>query len=672
MNQNHCWSVVCLLLAVFLVDAIAVGEDRPNILVIMVDDLGFSDLGCYGSEIETPTLDRLANDGLRFSQFYNTAKCHSSRVSLLTGQYCLAAGDTQLSHAVTSAEVLRDSGYFTAMTGKWHLKKQPTDFGFDRYFGHLSGACNYFYGDRTFRLNGQSWTVPRNGFYTTVADVDFGLKFVKEARAAQKPWYLYVAFNAPHAPLQALKQDYQKYEGRYDKGWDEIRDARIHRQRDLKLLPDGFIPSARPDHVPAWQDLTVKRQEFEIKRITTLAAMIDRVDQEVGRLVQHLKATGQLDNTFIWFVSDNGACPYDRTSRKIEAEPTSGDVSWSDSTGWAWARNSPFRFYKQNQFEGGIGTPAIVHWPVGLKVKPGSINRSPAHLIDILPTISEAAGAPIPASHPERSLRPVSGQSLLPVFAGKVIDRKEPLHFLFAADRAIRDGNWKAVSFRSGPWKLYDLATDRTERIDLAAKHPNRLQEMVKKWHEMAKDNLHAHGRSIAAVQSEPVGDHPEWTNFAIDPANSQRGSRRHKGRSKAEASGISLRARKNTQLKIEDGVLKLTFSGDDPGLAFDRLPADLFPGPYQLTFDVSSRGTGSGDVFFTTDRKISLPKGEQVTFELQHDDEWHSHSLSLTTDKTLKQLRLDFSDEAGTAKVRNLQLKNAIGQTLSLMPGQN
>ena len=185
----------------------APASERPNIVVIMADDMGFSDLGCYGSEIKTPHLDALARGGLRFSQFYNTAKRHSSRVSLLTGQYCIAAGNTAMSHAVTSAEVLGKGGYFTAMTGKWHLKHEPTDFGFDRYFGHLSGACNFFKGDKTFRLNGEAWQVPDSGFYTTVANIDFALKFLKDARKSGKPWYLYVAFNAPHAPLHALPND---------------------------------------------------------------------------------------------------------------------------------------------------------------------------------------------------------------------------------------------------------------------------------------------------------------------------------------------------------------------------------------------------------------------------------------------------------------------------------
>ena len=339
--------------------------DRPNIVVIMADDMGFSDLGCYGSEIETPHLDALARDGLRFSQFYNTAKCHSSRVSLLTGQYCIAAGDTAMSHAVTSAEVLGNGGYFTAMTGKWHLKREPTDFGFNRYFGHLSGACNFFKGDKTFRLNGDGWQVPDSGFYTTVANVDFGLKFLKDARNSGKPWYLYVAFNAPHAPLHALPADYAKYKGKYDVGWDVVRAGRVAKQKNIGLLPRDLNASPRPEHLPAWKTMETWRQGYEANRMTTLAAMIDRVDQEVGRLVADLRANGELDNTLMLFVSDNGACPYDRRKPLLDVEPTNGDIALADSTGWSWARNSPFRYYKQNQFEGGIATPAIVHWPAG-------------------------------------------------------------------------------------------------------------------------------------------------------------------------------------------------------------------------------------------------------------------------------------------------------------------
>lgn len=501
--------------------------DPPNILIVMVDDLGYSDLGCYGSEIETPNLDRLAMDGIRFSQFYNTAKCHSSRISLLTGCYAFQAGNTKMNRAVTSAEVLAAAGYSTMMTGKWHLDGQPTDFGFDRYFGHLSGACNYFSGDKTFRLDGQPWKVPAKGFYTTVANVDFALKFLNDARPAKQPWYLYVAFNAPHAPLHAMEQDYRKYENRYEVGWDQIREQRVARQRELGLLEEDESSSPRPDHLPAWDTLSSARRTFEMHRMAALAAMIDRVDQEMGRLLEDLESNDELDNTLIWFVSDNGACPYDRVSRKLTDAPTRAEVSWSDSTGWAWARDAPFRFYKQNQYEGGIATPAIVHWPNGLKTERGVINDQPAHLIDVLPTLADVCDAQIPTTWPDRDLKEVSGISLAPLFRGQTLKSRPPIHFIFGSDRGFRDGDWKLVSFRSGPWELYDLSSDPTELNDVASQHPERLAAMVKQWTTMTRDVLEAPRKASA-----PVGDtskpkrHPQWTNFEFDPVDGRPGYR--------------------------------------------------------------------------------------------------------------------------------------------------
>jgi arylsulfatase len=481
----------------------------------MVDDLGFSDVGCYGGEIETPTLDALASDGLRFSQFYNTAKCHSSRVSLLTGQYCVAAGDTALSHAVTSAEVLRDAGYFTMMTGKWHLKKEPTDFGFDRYFGHLSGACNFFKGDKTFRLNGKPWEVPKSNFYTTVAKVDYALDFLKEARKTKKPFYLYIAFNAPHAPLHALPEDYAKYKGRYDAGWDIIRDKRIAKLKAQGILPKDLKPSPRPPHIPAWDKLEDWRRDYEINRMVTLAAMIDRVDQEIGRLVKDLKRNGELDNTLILFVSDNGACPYDRKKPALNVEPTNGDIALADSTGWAWARNAPFRYYKQNQYEGGISTPGIVHWPAGLKTKPGAIVDTPAHLIDVLPTLADLGKAKIPTTHPTRELRTVSGVSLRPVLEGGTLTRSEPIYLQFASDFGLRDGDWKLVSFKGEEWELYNLAKDRTELSNLAQAEPERLESMIKKWRDMSLNVLHSPKLAEATMKptTNPRTNH-QWTKF--------------------------------------------------------------------------------------------------------------------------------------------------------------
>lgn len=641
-------------------------SEKPNIVVMMVDDLGFSDIGCYGSEIETPNLDRLASNGLRFSQFYNTAKCHSSRVSLLTGQYCIAAGDVALTHAVTSAEVLQEAGYFTAMTGKWHLKKEPTDFGFQRYWGHLSGACNFFKGDSTFRLNGEHWDVPKSDFYTTVANLDFALKFLDESRKTEDPFYLYLAFNAPHAPLHALPEDYAKYRGRYDAGWDKIRDARIVKQKKLGILPKALKPSPRPSHVRAWDKILPWQQKYEINRMVTLAAMIDRVDQEIGRLIRDLEENKQLDNTLILFVSDNGACPYDRRKPLLNVEPTNGDTFLADSTGWAWARNSPFRYYKQNQFEGGISSPGIVHWPAGLKRRPGAISHTPVHLIDILPTLAEVAQAKIPNEHPSRELRPVSGASFTSIFDSKTMTREAPLHFQFARDFALRDGNWKAVSFKGEEWELYDLSNDRTELNNLAKQHPERLTEMVQQWKKISRNVLHS--PKLADTKMIPTQNphkNREWTFFSDSPhppeTSPERRPRKNKGQDPLE-----IRARKNTSLVREGNALFLTFTGEDPGIAMDlRMLNELSTGPYHLTFELTTDTEGTGEIFYTTDRITSLPKGNRLNFPVRSSPKSQKIQVELKTRKRLYQLRLDILEGPGEAVIQNLKLLDHDKKTL-------
>ena len=657
-----------------------IADERPNVVVMMVDDLGFSDIGCYGSEIQTPNLDALARNGARFSQFYNTAKCHSSRVCLLSGQYCIAAGDTSLAHAVTSAEVLGDAGYFTAMTGKWHLDKQPTDFGFQRYFGHLSGACNYFSGDNTFRLNGEPWQVPSDGFYTTVANVDYGLKFLDEARTTGKPWYLYVAFNAPHAPLHALPEDYKKYQGKYDQGWDAVRDARIAKQKRTGVLPESLEPSPRPEHIPAWNDLEQWKRDYEANRMTTLAAMIDRVDQEVGRLVADLKKNNELDNTFILFVSDNGACPYDRKPARLDVQPTSANVSFGDSTGWAWARNSPFRYYKQNQFEGGISTPAIVHWPAGLQVESGSMIQQPAHLIDVLPTLADLAKANIPESHEDRTLRPVSGVSLQPLLRGEPLEARSPIHLMFAEDRGLRDGDWKLVSFQREAWELYNVAEDRCELNNLADQQPERLNSMIAMWHEMAENVVHAPAKARAPVKEASLPHrHREWTNFDADtPAEYQKKKQTNagstkKGKSANLQSANHIRARKNTTLKIVGNELRLQFTGDDPGIAMDLRNKQLPNGPYQITFrlmvDAKSGEASEGEVFYTTDAKTILPQGNKIPFVVESSNAWQAVRIDIAEAVRLYQLRIDIGDGPGTATIADLQLLGSDGKTLSNWP---
>ena len=361
--------------------------ERPNIVLIMADDLGFSDLGCYGSEIETPNLDALASAGLRFTQFYNTAKCHSSRVSLLTGLYCDQAGGAELSRGATIAEVLSRAGYFTAMSGKWHLDKQPTDFGFDRYWGHLSGAANFFTGNDSFRLNGKPWKVPKtfNGrrFYTTHAITDFALEFLAEAQESKQPFLLYVAYNAPHYPLHAPQADVKKYDGRYDSGWDKLRVARHRKQIESGLMPKQWPLSPRPGHVRAWNSLPQTERVWEADRMEAFAAMVDVLDQNIGRLVGALQQNGLFDNTLILFCSDNGACPFERTRGRY-LKPWDEKSYWTYDASWAHVGNTPFRLYKQNQHEGRIASPLIVHWPTGLKTRDGEITHQPGHLIDFM------------------------------------------------------------------------------------------------------------------------------------------------------------------------------------------------------------------------------------------------------------------------------------------------
>ena len=476
---------------------------RPNIVLIMADDLGFADLGCYGSEIETPNLDALATQGLRFSQFYNTAKCHSSRVSLLTGLYCDQAGAESLSRGATIAEVMSRAGYSTSMVGKWHLSKQPTDFGFERYWGHLSGATNFFTGDDTFRLNGKPWSVPKtlNGrpFYTTHAITDFALEFLDQATESDKPFLLYTAFNAPHYPLQAPKKDIGKYDGRYDAGWDALRKSRHQKQVDSGLLPRKWKLSPRPDHIPAWDSLSEDERQWETDRMEVFAAMVDVLDQNVGRLVKHLKDKGVYDNTLILFCSDNGACPFERTRGK-ELKPWDPQSYWTYDASWAHAGNTPFRLYKQNQHEGGISSPMIAHWPAGLKTKAGSVTDQSGHLIDFMATFIDLAGAEYPSEIGDRKIDPLQGKSLLPIFRGETREPHEQLYFHFATDRALRQGPWKLVSAKQGKWELYNLDDDRTELFDLAENYPERVKEMSAEWFRVARDVERLGGRQLAPV----------------------------------------------------------------------------------------------------------------------------------------------------------------------------
>jgi arylsulfatase len=500
----------------------------------MADDLGFADVGCYGSEIKTPNLDALAAGGLRFTQFYNTAKCHSSRVSLLTGLYCDQAGSTRLNRGATIAEVLSSAGYFTAMVGKWHLSRQPTDFGFHRYWGHLSGATNFFTGDNTFRLNGEKWKVPPtlNGrpFYTTHAVGDFALQFLEEATEGDKPFLLYMAFNAPHYPLQAPEDAVRKYDGRYDCGWDQLREQRHRRQVESGLLPAKWSLSPRPDHIPAWNSLSDEDRRWEADRMEVFAAMVELLDQNVGRLVEFLKEKGVYDNTLILFCSDNGACPFERTRGRY-LKPWNPKSYWTYDASWAHAGNTPFRLYKQNQHEGGISSPLIVHWPDGLKTVPGSVTNQPGHLIDFMATLIDLADAKYPKQISDRRIDPLRGRSLLPIFQGKRRQPHETLYFHFGTDRALRQGPWKLVSAKLGKWELYNLHDDRTELHDLSKQQPQRLAEMAKTWFDMAANVDRLGGRALAPVGRElkPLSFRKDTSQGAAPSRNKKRKSKKNK-----------------------------------------------------------------------------------------------------------------------------------------------
>lgn len=477
------FTIACLLLPC----SVHAAEQRPNFVVIMADDLGYADLGCYGSEIETPNLDQLAYDGLRFTQFYNTAKCHSSRVCLLSGQWCHQADGPRksgegMSRAVTFADVLHDAGYFTAMTGKWHLKQNPVDRGFDRYFGHLSGATNFFTGDDTFRLDREPWDDFDEDFYTTDANTDWAIKFIEQGLSENKPFLTYIAYNAPHYPLHVREEEYRKYEHRYEAGWDIIHKERFDKQKQLGIVhKDANLP-ARPKAIPAWKSLNSEQKDWEARRMAAFAGMIDRVDQQIGRLVDFLKKKDAFENTVILFVADNGGCPFERTRGK-QYEPWDARSYWTYDTSWAWVSNTPLKYYKQNEHEGGISSPAIVHWPAGLKAK--GFCDQPAHLVDVLPTLMELGHGSYPEQQGGREIRALDGKSLVPLLNGNSWESDRELFFQFSSNRALRQGDWKLVNCTGGAWELYHIAEDRFEQNNVAEQHPDLVKKMVQRYEEL-------------------------------------------------------------------------------------------------------------------------------------------------------------------------------------------
>ncbi len=505
-------------------------KERPNILLIVADDLGYSDLGCYGGEIETPQLNNLASNGVQLTRFYTTGRCCPSRASILTGLYPHRTGlghmETDLNEpgyrgrvaddAVNIAQVLQLSGYRTFMSGKWHLgTKDPTKYGFEEYYGTLASAQTYWDPNRYIRLpEGHKVRTYNNGeFYGTNVLTDYALDFLREARTTpDKPWFLYLAYNSPHFPLHAPKSDIEKYAETYKVGWDEIRKQRLQKMKRLGILSKKTVLSPRSPYRgwaatesavnPAWEDVPKDRQVDLARRMAIFAAMVDVMDQNIGRMVFDLKKENELENTLIIFLSDNGACaewdPYGFDTRtgpsnilyqgdKIETMGGPGTYH-SAGSGWANASNTPWRLYKHYNHEGGISSPFLAHWPSGLK-RAGKIDNRPGHLVDLMPTVLEAAGVNYPNEFKGLKTIPMAGISILPLLNGNSV-KKRILYFEHEGNRAVGDGKWKLSALKGKEWELYDIENDRTELNNLADKYPAIVKRLDSLWNTWAKENF--------------------------------------------------------------------------------------------------------------------------------------------------------------------------------------
>ncbi|WPR71951.1 arylsulfatase [Flavobacterium sp. NG2] len=518
----------------------SITNQRPNIILIMADDMGFSDLGCYGSEIQTPNLDALANNGIRYTQFYNTSRCCPTRTSLLTGLYPHQTGLGWMTVAdlerpgyraeintkcVTIGEVLKKSGYSTYISGKWHVNKDdeceqdspkhnwPLQRGFDHFFGVLKGQSDYFSPENLFMDNKQIQS--KQHFYFTDAINDTATSFIENHLKTKKnPLFLYVAHVAPHWPLHAKPEDIKKYQGSYLKGWDELRKERFHKMQKLGIIPASAKLSEKDADIQDWESLSDEKKIEMDKRMAIYAAQIDCMDQGIGRIIQTLKKNKQFDNTIILFVSDNGGClePISRGKSKTTVDLGTKKSFESYGKPWANTSNTPFRNYKKWQHEGGISTPLIVHWPKGIKSK-GVLRSQVGHVIDFMPTFLEVANATYPKKYNGNTIIPLEGKSLVSSF-NKNTTNQRTIYFEHIGSQGLRDGDWKLVSLgiETFPyhkkWELYNLKDDRSEINDLALKHPTKVKELDAKWNAWAERAyvLPLDGRSWSQKIKNPLG----------------------------------------------------------------------------------------------------------------------------------------------------------------------
>lgn len=492
-------------------------SERPNIIVILVDDMGFSDIGCYGGEIPTPNIDALAANGLRFTQFYNNARCSPSRAALLTGVYPHQAGLGHLEpvvvegsqglhgrlgdDVVTLAEVLKGAGYYTAMAGKWHVGMThgvgPWQRGFDRSFASSRGELYYPNQPQplaqTVSIDGRevaanSPEVGTGEWYSSDLLVDWGMKFVREAKEKKQPFLLYLPFVAVHFPVMAPPEDVERFRGFYREGWDVLRRRRLAKQRSIGLLGGEVEMAPRLPNSYDWEKLSEEDRVRFDGMMATYAADVARMDRAVGDLVSQLKAEAVFDNSLILFMSDNGATAESGPDGRSEGVPLGGPASnVFVGMNWATLSNAPFRYFKHHTYEGGISTPLIAHWPQGISAtRRGGFVREPGHLIDIMATVTDVARAAYPVSFAGKQIIGMEGVSLAPAFQGAPIRRRRPIFFEHEGNRAVRDGRWKLVAPFEHAWQLYDMQEDRTELRDLAAKYPDRVSKMASQWDRWA------------------------------------------------------------------------------------------------------------------------------------------------------------------------------------------
>jgi arylsulfatase len=493
---------------------------RPNIIVMMADDMGFSDLGCYGSEIHTPNIDSMSKAGVRFTHFRNTARCCPSRTSLLTGLYAHQAGVGHmvnprpslpgylgdLNHScVTIAQVMKSAGYQTMMSGKWHVtpndgKKHnwPLQRGFDRYYGIIAGATSYF---QPMSLTRDNEPIQPEGkdYYLTDAIGKNAANYIEDAAKRPDPFFLYVAFTSPHWPLQAFESDIERYRGRYQEGWDVLRKERHERMIQAGLVRKEWELTPRDEEVPAWKDAPNK--EWQQRRMEVYAAQIERMDRNVGSILDTLKRTGKDEDTLILFLADNGGCaenrkagvPYAnapqtaRDGRPVRPGnapsimPGGEDTFASYGVEWANASNTPFRLYKHWVHEGGVASPLIARWPKGISRR-GALTHENGHIIDLMATCVDVSGAKYPETHDGAPILPMEGRSLAPAFQGKKIVRSDAFYWEHEGNRAMLDGKYKLVSRFPDKWELYDHEADRSEMHDLSGTESARVESMVNRY----------------------------------------------------------------------------------------------------------------------------------------------------------------------------------------------